>query len=583
MTTTRRFAVILWALTPSATIDTQTSLHAWIQKSIERFQGRAAASAGDHLLAEFASAVDAVECALVMQETLTQGDAGRADEPREPVSIGVTAGDVLVDGDLLHGDTITIAAYLATLAQPGGVAISSAAHENIVSALRCEYEPLGPRSIPGLHQPVRVYRVIGKAPALSAAHPDPSPAPPQGRHSPGARRPSIAVLPFREYDVPPDTNYFAEGIVEEIIGALAALPDLLVISRSSSLRFRGPDVDVRAVGEELGVRYVLSGSVRRAADRIRTVAELCDVQTGGILWTDWLEGTTSEVVFALQDRLSKRIVTTIAPHVRQAELHRAARKQPGNLDAYDFVLRGWDLLYRLRREEFERAQEMFQRAIALEPGYATPYALSATWYSIRIGQGWSANSSEDMAAVNRLATAALERDPFDARALSLCGHLRSFLFRDYDGAIALFERAATVSPNSTEAWVWSSPTYSYIGDGAEAARRAEHALLLSPLDPHRFLAHTALALAAYTRGDGESAVTWGRKSIAENPRYTASQRILIAGLIVAGRMDEARRVAKTLLEQDPAFRVEAFCRAHPYKDPARREVLAGHLRSAGLP
>jgi len=328
---------------------------------------------------------------------------------------------------------------------------------------------------------------------------------------------------------------------------------------------------------------VLSGSVRRAADRIRTVAELCDVQTGGILWTDWLEGTTSEVVFALQDRLSKRIVTTIAPHVRQAELHRAARKQPGNLDAYDFVLRGWDLLYRLRREEFERAQEMFQRAIALEPGYATPYALSATWYSIRIGQGWSANSSEDMAAVNRLATAALERDPFDARALSLCGHLRSFLFRDYDGAIALFERAATVSPNSTEAWVWSSPTYSYIGDGAEAARRAEHALLLSPLDPHRFLAHTALALAAYTRGDGESAVTWGRKSIAENPRYTASQRILIAGLIVAGRMDEARRVAKTLLEQDPAFRVEAFCRAHPYKDPARREVLAGHLRSAGLP
>jgi adenylate cyclase len=157
------------------------------------------------------------------------------------------------------------------------------------------------------------------------------------------------------------------------------------------------------------------------------------------------------------------------------------------------------------------------------------------------------------------------------------------LFRDYDGAIALFQRAAAASPNSTEAWMWSSPTYSYIGDGAEAARRAEHALLLSPLDPHRFLVHTALALAAYTRGDGESAVTWGRKSIAENPRYTASQRILIAGLVIAGRMDEARRVAKTLLEQDPAFRIEAFCRAYPYKDPDRREVLASHLRSAGLP
>jgi TolB-like protein/tetratricopeptide (TPR) repeat protein len=397
-----------------------------------------------------------------------------------------------------------------------------------------------------------------------------------------ARQPSIAVLPFREFDVPVETRYFAEGIVEEIVGALAALPDLLVISRSSTLRFRGPNVDVRSVGEELGVRYVLSGTVRRSAERIRTVAELCDAQTGEILWTDRLEGSTSEF-FALQDQLSRRIVTTIAPHVRQAELDRAARKHPENLDAYDFMLRGWDLLYRLRRDEFEQAQAMFQRAMALEPAYAMPYALSATWYSIRIGQGWSVNFAEDVAAVNRLATAALDRDPFDARALALCGHLRSFLFRDYDSAVALFQRAVTASPNSSEAWTWSSPTHSYIGDGAEAWRRAQQAVLLSPLDPHLFLAHTALALAAYTRGDAETAVTWGRKSIAENPRYTAARRIFIASLVMAGQMDEARHVAKTLLEQDPAFRVAAFCRAHPYQDPARREILAGQLRSAGLP
>src|SRR6185369_10204064 len=173
------------------------------------------------------------------------------------------------------------------------------------------------------------------------------------------------------------------------------------------------------------------GSVRRAGERIRTLAELCDTETGGILWSDSVEGSMNDV-FALQDRLSERIVKTIAPHVRQAELRRALRKRPENLDAYDFMLRGLDLLYRLRRDDFEQARTMFERAIVLEPAYATPYALTANWHSIRVGQGWSVNRQDDYEAANRLAMAALERDPFDARALALCGHLCSFLFRDYE-------------------------------------------------------------------------------------------------------------------------------------------------------
>ena len=193
------------------------------------------------------------------------------------------------------------------------------------------------------------------------------------------------------------------------------------------------------------------------------------------------------------------------------------------------------------------------------------------------------NLAEDVEAVNRLATAALERDPFDTLALALCGHVRSFLFRDYEAAIVLFQRALAGSPNSAEAWLWSSPTYSYIGEGAEAARRAEQSLRLSPFDSHVFLNHTALALAHYTSGDFDGAVTAGRKATAENPRYTAALRIFAASLVGAARIEEARGVARALLEHEPTFRVEAFCRAHPYKDPARREVLASHLRSAGLP
>jgi len=581
-TETRRLAAVLAADAHGTTIDTPTSHHAAMREAIARFQGRLVDSPGDNLLTEFASVVDAVECAVLIQHTLAERNGALPGEQRLEVRIGVDLGDVLVDGERLYGDAMTIAARLPALAEPGGIAISGTAHDQVATKLRYRYEALGAHSIEKIQHPVLVYRVIDKDLARSAGRQDPARAAPAVRHVPGARRPSIAVLPFREYDLREDNSYFADGIVEDIIGALASLPDLFVISRSSTLGFRGANVDVRAVGEKLGVQYVLSGGVRRAAERIRTVAELCEAETGGILWTERLEGSTTEV-FALQDRLAERIVTTIAPQVRQAELRRALRKHPENLDAYDFVLRGLDLLYRLRREEFEQARDMFQRAIELEPGYATPYALSANWYSIRIGQGWSVNLSEDVEAVNRLATAALERDPFDTRALALCGHVRSFLFRDCEGAIVLFQRALTGSPNSAEAWLWSSPTYSYIGEGAEAARRAEQSLRLSPFDSHVFLNHTALALAHYTSGDFDSAVTAGRKATVENPRYTAALRIFAASLAAAARIEEARSVARALLEHEPTFRVEAFCRAHPYKDPLRREMLARHLRTAGLP
>ena len=581
-TETRRLAAVLAAEADGATIDTSTSHHAAIREAIARFQGRLVDGPGDNLLAEFVSVVDAVECAVLIQHTLADRNGPLQGDRRLEVRIGVDVGELLVDGERLYGDVMTIARRLPALAEPGGIAISGAAHDQVATKLRYQYEALGAHSIEKIRNTILVYRVIDKDLARSAGHQDPTRATPAVRRVPGARRPSIAVLPFREYDLHEDNSYFADGIVEDIIGALASLPDLFVISRSSTLGFRGANVDVRAVGEKLGVQYVLSGGVRRAAERIRTVAELCEADTGGILWTERLEGSTNEV-FALQDRLAERIVTTIAPHVRQAELRRALRKHPENLDAYDFVLRGLDLLYRLRREEFEQARDMFQRAIELEPGYATPYALTANWYSIRIGQGWSVSLSEDVAAVNRLATAALERDPFDTLALALCGHVRSFLLRDFEGAIVLFQRALTGSPNSAEAWLWSSPTYSYIGEGAEAARRAEQSLRLSPFDSHVFLNHTALALAHYTSGDFDSAVTAGRKATAENPRYTAALRIFAASLVGASHIEEARGVARTLLEHEPTFRVEAFCRAHPYKDPARREVLASHLRSAGLP
>ena len=575
------------------TVRTLTSHRAAMRDVITHFRGRVVDSPGDNLLAEFPSVADAVDCAVEIQRTLRERNAKLTEGRRLEFRIGVNLGDVLVDDERIYGDTINVAARLQSLAEAGGISISGTAYDQVEFKLPYRYESLGEHTVKNIARPVRVYRVV-----VHDLAPPPSLEPAAGgRHEtsgtraapaasspkrPSDHRASIAVLPFREYDIRGGGSYFADGIVEDVVGALASLPDLFVISRSSTLGFRGTNVDVRSVGRALGVQYLLSGSVRRAEQRLRTVAELSDTETGAVLWTDSLDGTTDDI-FALQDRLSERVITTIAPHVRQAELGRALRKRPDSLDAYDFVLRGLDLLYRLRRDEFDRAREMFQQAIDLDPGYATPYALSANWYSLRLGQGWSEDRAHDYDEVTRLATAAIERDPLDARALALCGHNRAFLFRDHQGAFALFDRALAASPNSSEAWIWSSPAYSYVGDAAEAKRRAAHALRLSPYDSHPFIRHTALALAFYTNGEFEEAASHGRQAMSQNPRYTAMLRLLTASLAAAGQIDEARTVARVLIAQEPTFRVEAFCRTYAYKDPARRELLARHLRSAGLP
>lgn len=584
----------LMGVDEAGTVRMLTAYRELISDLVHGYRGRVVDSPGDNLLAEFGSVVDAVECAVRIQYALRARNREVLAERQMQFRIGINLGDVIVEKERLYGDGVNIAARLESLAEAGGICLSGPAFDQVENKLPYRYESLGEHTVKNIARPVRVYRLLledhAPPPVPHVAATKGPPAPREARtrvtREPRAtsrdHHASIAVLPFREYEVPEGRSYFADGIVEDVVGALASLPDLFVISRGSTFPFRGANADVRTVGRKLGVRYLVSGSVRRAGDEIRTVAELCDAESRAVLWTDRIEGPVDKL-FTLQDRLCERIVTTIAPHVRQAELRRALRKRPESLDAYDFALRGLDLLYRLRQDEFERALEMFQRAIELDPSWATPYAWSAAWHSLRIGQGWSADRARDDAEVNRLATAALERDPYDARALALCGYMRSFLFHDFDRAIALFARALAASPNSSEAWLRSSPTFSYLGEGAEAKRRAEQSLRLSPFDPHLFLTHTALALAAYTSGEFEEAAAWGRKAISENPRYTASLRILAASLAAAGLVEEARQVVHTLLQLEPSFRVKPFIHGYAYKDAGRRQTLARHLLSAGLP
>src|SRR5215470_9458846 len=558
------------------TVLTLTGHRAVMRETVGRLRGRVVDSPGDNLLAEFGNAGDAVEAAVEIQHALRARNDQLPDGRRLEFRIGVNLGEVLVQADRIYGDAVNVASRLESLADADGICISGIVHDQIVGKLSLGWEPLGEQRVKNIPRPVRAYRVrFSPAPRTSLTHVN-------AHRQSTAYRPSIAVLPFREVGIDDKHRYFGDGVVEDIIGALASLPDLFVVSRNSTARFRGDHIDFKSVREELVVRYVLSGSVRRQGERIRIVAELADTETLEVLWTDRIDGRNDEL-FELQDRLSERTVHSIAPHVQKAEIRRALRKRPENLDAYDFMLRGLDLLYRLKRSEFERARGMFEQSMALDPGYATPYALNALWYSIRRMQGWSDDRRADFETALSLAEAALERDPFDARALALCGHVRAVLLHDYEGAFGLFDRAIAASPNSAVAWVRSSPAYSYVGDAAEARRRAEVGIRLSPFDPQLFFAHTAVGFSCYTAGDYEEAIVWGRRAMSENPSYTANLRFLVASLAASGRLEKAREMGRALLALEPGFRVRPFCDAYAYRDPARRSALALHLKLAELP
>ena len=395
-------------------------------------------------------------------------------------------------------------------------------------------------------------------------------------------RPSIAVLPFRVEGEDQTKGYFGEGIVEDIVGSLASLHELLVISRSSTLRYRGEDVDVRVVGQDVGAKYALSGSVRRAGPRIRVSVELAETTGGSVVWAKNFDGVSDDL-FALQDQITGRVVGTIAPQVHEAELRRALRKRPDSLEAYDCALRGLAQIYQLKPADFAEARTWLEKAIRLDPAYARAYALLAIWHTIRVGQGWSSDPAADQAEVLRLSTAAIARDSFDAMALALCGHAKSILRYEFDEAMALFDRALEAGPNSAIAWTRSSPTYAYIGNPREAIRRAEEGLRLSPCDPLIFYAHTALALAFYVAGEHDEAARWGRKAREQNPAYTAHLRLLAASLAAAGRAEEAREAAQALVTAEPGFTVGRFVDGYAIRDPNRRELLARHLRQAGLP
>jgi adenylate cyclase len=357
----------------------------------------------------------------------------------------------------------------------------------------------------------------------------------------------------------------------------------MVISRGSTLAYRGRQPDPREVARAFDVRYVLMGSLRRSERLVRVSVELCDANTGASLWGERTEVAPGEL-FDVQDRIVGRIVAGIAPNVRAAELRGAMRKKPDNFTAYDHTLKAMHIINSLDVNSFMQAREYLNKAMEEDPNFAMPVAWAARWHSLYVGQGLSPDPDQDRARAVELAARAIELDGQNALALATYGHLRSFLFHDYDTALVYFDRALKACPNHSLAWILSSGTLSYVGRTEEAIRHAEHALRLSPSDQSLFYYYTFLNLAHYGNGTYEQAVKWGRMSLSENPLYTANHKILAAALVGLGRVQEARDVASAMMKLEPEFRISTWGRTRqPFRDGQVGARYMEHLRMAGLP
>ena len=543
-----------------------------IDPALHTGAGRIVNQTGDGFVAVFDSVRNATLSAVAMQQAIERSEAPEPAEWRIRFRMGLHLGDVVEKAPDIYGNAVNIAARLQELAEPGSVMMSSYVRDQMPADVSAPVIDLGEVRLRNIAAPVRVFRL---ATGIDSVQPRPP-------RLDLRRPPSIAVLPFRVPNDDREQAWFGEGVVEDVIGALAGLEDLMVISRTSTLAYRDTNIDLRRIGDDLGVRYVVSGSVRRSPRFLRIHAELATTDDAAAIWAQNFDAELGDL-FAIQDHITARIVGMIAPRIRAAEIERAFLKRPESMNAYDHFLQGLALLFRLEKDDFANAGMLLRRAIALDDSYATSYALTAQWHSLRVGQGWSPEPHADSREAVRLAQAAVDRDPNHVRALSLLGHYKAFLFRDFDGALAMFTRALELGPNNAMAWVMSAPTHSYIGDGRGAIARTERGLRLSPRDQLAYYFHTSLCIGHYTCGEYEEAAQWGRIALSENPRFTAAACPTAAAYGAMGRKHEAREIAEVLLRVNPDFRASLHAARYPYREAARRAMLERHLVAAGLP
>jgi adenylate cyclase len=555
-----------------------------IDPTIAVHSGRVVKRTGDGALVEFRSVVDAVRCAVEIQNAMIERNSGVPEERRILFRIGVHLGDVVEesDGDLM-GDGVNIAARLEGIAEPGAICLSEDAYRQVRARLDFEVNDLGQTQLKNIVEPVRVYSLQVGLPAR------PTPAgmvePPKS-HMPTHRlalpdKPSIVVLPFQNMSDDPSQDYFVDGMVEDITTGLSRIKWLFVIARNSSFTYKGKAVDIRQVGRELGVRYVLEGSVRKAGARLRITAQLIEAETGTHLWADRFDGALEDV-FDLQDRITAAIVGTIEPNLRRAEIERAGRKRPESLDAYDLYLRALPHLASAMPEDAAIGMGFLEQALKIDPNYAAAHAHLAWALEMRFYRGGF--DEADAAASVRHARAAVAHGGDDATALAVAALPLLQLGHDFEAASGAIARAIALNGSSATALYFGAHIHAYSGDAAHAEDYALRALRLSPYDELAFEGHCAPGLVCIRERRCDDAAAHLAKAVQANPRFSVLHVEHAAALALAGRLEEAKAVAKHVLELEPNYR------AGPWENVARKFMLPelwrplmDGVRLAGLP
>jgi adenylate cyclase len=555
------------------TLRTLTTHREIMDRLITEHGGRIANTAGDSVLAEFPSAVDAVQCAVAVQQILAP--ANNQDMPEERrlrFRIGVHVGDVMIRGGDLLGDGVNIAARLESIAEPGGVCLSDAAYGYVRRVVPFTFSDLGPQKVKNIEEPVRAF-------ALKATSPIPA-GKEQAKSLPLPDKPSIAVLPFRNMSGDPEQDYLADGIVEEIIAALSRFRSLFVIAYSSTFTYKGKAVDVRQVSQELGVRYVLEGSVRRAGNRLRIIAQLIDATTGSHIWTDRYDGDVTDL-FDLQDRVTEAIVGALEPTITLSEIEWAKRKRPDSLDAYDCVMQALPAVWSHDYERTEKGLRLAQQAIGLDPSYALPKALAAWCYAQQVTYMRSPDPAADRASALRLAQEAASLDSHDPLVLTVLSAAYN-LVGQFDLGLTAVEKALTLDPNSAWAWLRSGWSNTYMRRHDTGIEHFQRAMRLSPLDPMRFSALIGIGAAYFAKGQCDEAAQWIEKGLRERPDATWGYRLLTAAYAEADRLEEAKQAVARFLDAYPDMTVSKAIDAAPPSSPLRGRMAEG-LRKAGLP
>ncbi|MCP4316036.1 MAG: tetratricopeptide repeat protein [Hyphomicrobiales bacterium] len=548
-----------------------------IDPTIAEHNGRIVKTTGDGLLVEFASAVDATECAVAIQRAMAGREKDVPEASRIRYRVGINLGDIVIDDDDILGDGVNVASRLEEMSDAGGICISGNVHEQIAGKLDVDYTDLGEQPVKNLVRPVRVYRakleglddVVGGAEVHVAPGLDLS------------DKPSIAVLAFENLSDDPGQEYFSDGITEDIITALSKFHWFFVIARNSSFTYKGGAVDAKRIARELGVRYILEGSVRRVGNRVRISAQLIDAEADHHLWAERYDRELEDI-FEVQDEITQRIVSTVGPELVSAETQRAHRKNSEELGTWDCVMRASWHLYHFERKHNAEARSLLNKAVKIDPNSAIAFGQLAMSHLIEVGLGWAEVPAKNLAVASRAAKAALALDNRDAYAIGLMGVVERNQGR-FEDAYASFEKALELNPNLAMAFGAFGSALALGGESERAIVQLKQAIRLSPHDPMIPTWFAYLAFAEFVSNRYGDAIQWARRAVKQRPDFAGGYRVLAASCAHQGELSQARTAVRKLLAAAPHSTLGYVRKLRIFKNQADMDRYLDGLRKAGLP